>query len=189
MASHIRAASPGGPRYDVSMSPDQRRSAENAIWLCLSCSKVIDASPDAFTEDGLLAWKKNAEMAAVRDSKVTSDHVGTLLVEVEAARMELLRFCSYWQSSDPSNEWPSKSSFEELSEKMTAHSNLRRAAYHEEITPRISAVLSAVKSILGPDNDEVINLTRAFECAETNYLTMFDCAKALQKTKDVLAMR
>ncbi|MGW1068986.1 hypothetical protein ACWD4F_31285 [Streptomyces aureus] len=171
------------------MSPEERKSPENAIWLCLSCSKVIDASPDAFTVDGLLAWKRNAEMVAVRDSKVTADHVGTLLVEIEAARIELLRFCSYWQSVDPLNEWPSRLPFEEMTEKLLQHSRLRTAAYHEDMVPRVSAVLSAVQLILGSDNEEVENLASVFEYAETNYLTMMDCAKALQKVKELVAMR
>lgn len=189
VAAHIRAAARGGPRYDAVMSPEERKSPENAIWLCLSCSKVIDASPDAFTVDGLLAWKRNAELVAVRDSKVTADHVGTLLVEIEAARIELLRFCSYWQSVDPLNELPSRLPFEELTEKLLQHSRLQRAAYHEDMVPRVSAVLSAVQLILGSDNEEVENLASVFEYAETNYLTMMDCARALQKVKELVAMR
>lgn len=32
--AHIAAASPGGPRYDASMTPEERGSAENLIYLC-----------------------------------------------------------------------------------------------------------------------------------------------------------
>ena len=32
----------GGPRYDASMTPEERKSFENGIWLCQSCSKLID---------------------------------------------------------------------------------------------------------------------------------------------------
>ncbi|MFI9611003.1 hypothetical protein ACIHCM_04785 [Streptomyces sp. NPDC052023] len=171
------------------MSTEQRKSPENALWLCLSCSKVIDASPAAFTVDGLLAWKKNAEMLAARDSKVTADHVGTLLVEIEAARMDLIRFCSYWQAADPSNEWPSEFTFNEMTERILKHSTLRRAAYHEEIAPRVSRMISVAQTILGPDSDEVASLAHIFTYAETNYLSMLNCAKALQRVADVLAMR
>jgi hypothetical protein len=34
IAAHIAAASPGGPRYDPTQSPQQRQSRDNAIWLC-----------------------------------------------------------------------------------------------------------------------------------------------------------
>ena len=189
VAAHIRAASPGGPRYDATMSREQRRSAENAIWLCNTCSKVIDDSPDAFTVDGLHAWKRNAEMAASRDSKVTADHVGSAIVELEALRLEILRFSYYWQGSDPVNEWPSESSFEESSRKILKHSHSRIAAYEEQISPRISEALSLATAILGPDSAEVQNLASVSKYARTNYLSMMGCARALQNVKDVLAMR
>jgi hypothetical protein len=42
VASHITAASPGGPRYDQALTPDQRKSADNALWLCQTCGKLVD---------------------------------------------------------------------------------------------------------------------------------------------------
>lgn len=42
VAAHICAAASGGPRYDSNMSSDERKSADNGIWLCQSCSKLID---------------------------------------------------------------------------------------------------------------------------------------------------
>ncbi|MDP9791021.1 hypothetical protein [Agrobacterium tumefaciens] len=42
VAAHIAAASPDGPRYDASMTPKQRSSIENAIWLCQNDAKAID---------------------------------------------------------------------------------------------------------------------------------------------------
>src|SRR5713101_8543559 len=42
VAAHITAASPRGPRYDPSLSADERRSAANGIWVCQSCAKLID---------------------------------------------------------------------------------------------------------------------------------------------------
>ena len=34
MATHITAAARGGPRYDETLSPEQRRDASNGIWCC-----------------------------------------------------------------------------------------------------------------------------------------------------------
>jgi hypothetical protein len=31
VAAHITAASPGGPRYDDTLTPEQRKSAENGV--------------------------------------------------------------------------------------------------------------------------------------------------------------
>ena len=41
VAAHICAAAQGGPRYDASMTPEERKSFENGIWLCQSCSKSV----------------------------------------------------------------------------------------------------------------------------------------------------
>ena len=64
VASHICAASQGGPRYDILMSPEIRSSYENGIWLCQTCSKLIDSDSTRFTNELLSIWKKSAEIAA-----------------------------------------------------------------------------------------------------------------------------
>ncbi|RYE20685.1 MAG: HNH endonuclease, partial [Sphingobacteriaceae bacterium] len=42
VAAHITAASPQGPRYDSNLTTAQRSSIKNGIWLCASCSTLID---------------------------------------------------------------------------------------------------------------------------------------------------
>lgn len=61
VAAHIKAAAPGGPRYDPSQSTEERRHASNGIWLCNAHAKQIDDDPTYFTLDKLKAWKKQAE--------------------------------------------------------------------------------------------------------------------------------
>ena len=41
-AAHITAAAPGGPRYDEALSPSERKSINNGIWLCSNCATLID---------------------------------------------------------------------------------------------------------------------------------------------------
>lgn len=62
IASHICAASPRGPRYDMSQTPQERKSITNAIWLCGTCSMLIDKNDgiDYLTQD-LRKWKKDHE--------------------------------------------------------------------------------------------------------------------------------
>ena len=60
-AAHITAASPGGPRYDSSLTKEQRVSLENGIWLCNDCAKLIDSNPTKYTVSLLKRWKKQAE--------------------------------------------------------------------------------------------------------------------------------
>jgi hypothetical protein len=68
VAAHITAASPGGPRYDPNLTPEQRRSLENAIWLCQTHAKLVDNDPCRFTADLLRCWKRFAEAEAERDA-------------------------------------------------------------------------------------------------------------------------
>ncbi|TWT88080.1 hypothetical protein Mal64_15520 [Pseudobythopirellula maris] len=42
VVAHISAASPGGPRYDASLSLEERSSVSNAIFLCATHAALID---------------------------------------------------------------------------------------------------------------------------------------------------
>lgn len=64
VVAHISAATPGGPRYDTRLTSDERRSIENAIWLCQTCARVIDADPKTYTTELLKKWKADAERLA-----------------------------------------------------------------------------------------------------------------------------
>ncbi len=72
VASHICAAAKGGPRYDANMTPQERKSFENGIWLCQSCSKLIDTDISRYTKESLLSWKKVAEELAILEIETTS---------------------------------------------------------------------------------------------------------------------
>lgn len=65
VASHITAASKGGPRYNEGMLPEERKSFENGIWLCQDCSKLIDSDVKRYTVDLLKKWKEISEQMAV----------------------------------------------------------------------------------------------------------------------------
>ena len=60
VAAHICAAAPGGPRYDSTMTREQRRSADNGIWLCQNHAKAVDSKDPAFTVEVLRDWKAQA---------------------------------------------------------------------------------------------------------------------------------
>jgi hypothetical protein len=65
-AAHICAASPGGPRYDSSMSVEERSSHDNGIWLCANCATEIDKDPARFPVSLLRQWKEDAESEALK---------------------------------------------------------------------------------------------------------------------------
>lgn len=105
-ASHICAAAPGGPRYDEKMSPDERSSVTNGIWMCRNHGTAIDAPDSKFTIELLRAWKKNAETesrqrvlegAARPESAMI--HEATDLRAAVAADIEVFRRTARWPSS------------------------------------------------------------------------------------------
>jgi hypothetical protein len=94
VAAHITAAAPKGPRHDKSLTPDQRSSALNGIWLCTYCSKLIDSDVARYASETLRQWKKQAEdgaFAAV--SQRTGRRFGLIpsALELDEADHEWLR--------------------------------------------------------------------------------------------------
>lgn len=82
VAAHITAASPNGPRYDSSISPDDRRHIENGIWLCVNCSTLIDKDEQSYPKTLLVKWKKDAEKQAL--GKITGENTTKLKPIIEA---------------------------------------------------------------------------------------------------------
>lgn len=67
VAAHITAAASGqgARRYDPEMTSDERMSISNGIWLCQSCSKLIDTDEVLYTVKLLHEWKRQAETRAM----------------------------------------------------------------------------------------------------------------------------
>ena len=66
-AAHIAAAAIGGPRYDPSMSPEERSSISNGIWLCSNCHNKVDRDVDTYTTVYLKKLKYEAESRAKKE--------------------------------------------------------------------------------------------------------------------------
>lgn len=84
VAAHISAAAPLGPRYDKNMSAEQRKSIDNAIWLCQTCSKLIDTDTVTYSVSLLHAWKMRAERrsnANVGKKYFSEDDVSSKVLE------------------------------------------------------------------------------------------------------------
>jgi|SRR5665213_693536 len=91
VAAHITAASPGGPRYNEVLTPEQRSSAWNAIWLCQNCAKLIDNDVSLFPEDVVRAWKTLRE----HNARLSIGKTRTAPTETESERKR--RAISEWK--------------------------------------------------------------------------------------------
>jgi len=59
---HITGAREGSPRFDHSLTPEQRKHISNAIFLCASCATMIDKNNGAdFATQLLKKWKADHE--------------------------------------------------------------------------------------------------------------------------------
>jgi len=64
VAAHICSAAPGGPRYDSTMTKEERSDISNGIWLCQNCAGLIDRDERTYTVDLLKQWRRTAELRA-----------------------------------------------------------------------------------------------------------------------------
>jgi hypothetical protein len=70
VAAHITAAAAGGPRFDKSLTPDQRASIDNGIWLCQTHARQIDVDTDNHPVEILRGWRADAvKQAAISIGK------------------------------------------------------------------------------------------------------------------------
>ena len=67
-AAHITAAASGGPRYDSSLTPEQRRSIQNGIWLCTLHADLVDKDEASYPVSLLREWKEHAEKIAATEA-------------------------------------------------------------------------------------------------------------------------
>ncbi len=88
VAAHITAAAPGGPRFDPSLSDDERSSIENGIWLCSNCATLIDKDADRFPVSMLKKWKEEAEAESI--SKIMSNNLMTSPAKIPYLEADLI---------------------------------------------------------------------------------------------------
>ncbi len=69
VAAHITAASPGGARYDETLTPEMRSDIANGIWLCQTHAKLIDDDELTYTPAVLRDWKEMAEHMAALEAR------------------------------------------------------------------------------------------------------------------------
>jgi hypothetical protein len=63
-AAHITAAASNGPRYDATMTSEERSSFSNGIWCCSTCSEIIDHDAKRYPVEELHRLKTAAEERA-----------------------------------------------------------------------------------------------------------------------------
>lgn len=88
VAAHITAASPGGPRYDHTLTSEERKSPDNGIWCCQTCGKLVDSDETGYTVELLKTFKRLSEEAA----KLELQKAPSIPISVYQSDAELIRF-------------------------------------------------------------------------------------------------
>jgi hypothetical protein len=91
VACHIKAAAPGGPRYDAEQTKDERRHLDNGIWMCQSHSRLIDADDSSYSVEDLLEWKQKAEVRSHTLINAKSFTESELKAELEKGAVSVLQ--------------------------------------------------------------------------------------------------
>lgn len=93
VAAHITAAAEGGPRFDRTLSTDERASITNGIWLCHNCHTLIDKDVDRYDVDVLKEWKSGATQRAFDaiSTGTARSATGVIRLKLDDADIEFLK--------------------------------------------------------------------------------------------------
>lgn len=101
-AAHICAASPDGPRYDATMTSEERGAITNAIFLCGNCADIIDDNGGLdYSVELLHQWKSEHEKwVRANLNKSVGENSDAAAMKKQLSRIESLQtggdtFC-YW---------------------------------------------------------------------------------------------
>jgi len=76
IAAHINSASRfDGPRANPNLTPEQRKSYDNGVFLCPTCAVLVDKIPYHFPENLLKAWQAESEEWSRADFLKFKPHV------------------------------------------------------------------------------------------------------------------
>jgi hypothetical protein len=71
---HIKAANPGGPRYNEQQTPDERHGYANLILLCGNHHTIVDDDEEAYTVERLMKMKADHQKKFTPLSEKEAEH-------------------------------------------------------------------------------------------------------------------
>jgi hypothetical protein len=199
-AAHIKAASPGGARYDPKMTRKERRSAENGIWLCKECAYIIDHDQDNFSVETLLTWKRTAEQKAKRDSSLKEDEIPKIINGLDIEIEELDSFSNEYDLNNPACSYCAYDSsgnaygtnvidYNEYYRQINIYNSMMWSKYDKNVLPFIQTALVKCQCVLGESDKNVIDAFNEFKLLNTEKRYFRDMLLILIKLKTIMSWR
>jgi hypothetical protein len=191
IAAHITAASPGGPRYDPTLSSESRRSAANGLWLCHHCAKEVDSTASTYTVDNLRTWKLQAEACTARDAAATQDEIGRLVADIERVRGAIDEYVAERHATDPvyARQHARREDWDAYTNAIVNHSGQTQIGWDSRIAPVIRDILVRATGMLGSAHAAVAEAEDIAGYARTNLLGMKDMADGMDELRTHLLLR
>lgn len=93
VAAHITAAAPGGKRYNPALTSEERKSINNGVWLCQSCSRLIDTDEQRYSVELLEKWRRQAEAEVLKLMEEQTERSVLLVQDTSFDLTLLLKYC------------------------------------------------------------------------------------------------
>lgn len=105
VAAHITAAASGGPRFNESLTAEQRSNINNGIWLCSNCASLIDKDANKYSVEILNEWKILAEKNSAQSLKgyMRNNITGTPFLEVDLININSGRYNQGYSDNNPTD--------------------------------------------------------------------------------------
>jgi hypothetical protein len=162
-AAHITAASVDGPRYDRSLSEDERSSINNAIFLCRNCGDMIDKNNGIdYPTTQLQAWKAEHDSWVLNNLNQRIDAQNTinnLIASYNETTFNSTNVYNYAAS-------PKDESIEHDKATFTDSNNL----LNEKKLVNITGYLIDRATMYAYDQDEIEEFTRYFNRVENSFI-------------------
>ena len=184
-AAHICAASEGGPRYEPDMDRADRRSIDNAIWLCGNCHDLVDSDVEKYSVECLLEWKKMAEITSEQEigkKALTNQDVQNGMAMVMGANPFVIN-----NTALPNVVTALKKSFNEVDSRVEIEFSYINQIQVIELKALESIPISMSFQGSGP-NDVETKLTHMFESGESIELNVAEFKVSGSKIFDILEL-
>lgn len=176
---HIKAQSPGGPRYDPTQSDEGRHAFENLLLLCPIHHDVIDSDLDSYTVDRLLKIKSEYEKSNQCEDDPSDEIANKLITNIFEGSLLLSQNQSGGQVAHQITNYLAQP---DVSAALEREIQVRRDTHDLEVFERSDSILNEIAldegvNLLTNDhsyhrsfNRSISEFTQFFEKAQNQYL-------------------